>query len=58
VPLAVENDVIPLLRLVRIVEEKLVAIEIHDHQQPVAPVAVLDRNAAGLRTRQVNAAEQ
>src|SRR5687767_7368817 len=34
--------------VVRIVEEELVAVEILDHQQPVAPVAVLDRNAAGL----------
>src|SRR5207249_5883233 len=36
------------LRLVRIGEEKLVAVEILDHQQPVAPAAVLDRNAAGF----------
>src|SRR5262245_59092723 len=35
-------------RLVRIVEEKLVAVGILDHQQPVAPVPVLDRSAAAL----------
>src|SRR2546426_976582 len=34
--------------LVRIVEEKLIAIEILDDQQPVAPEAVLDRDAAGF----------
>src|SRR5882672_2841795 len=37
-----------LRRLVRIVEEKLVAVEILDHQQLVAPAAVLDRKAAGF----------
>jgi hypothetical protein len=35
-------------RLVRIGEEKLVAVEILDHQHPVAPVAVPDGNAAGF----------
>ncbi len=29
-------------------EEKLVAVEILDHQQPVGPVAILDRKAAGF----------
>ena len=36
------------MRLVRIGEEKLVAVEILDHQQLVAPAAVLDRNASGF----------
>jgi hypothetical protein len=36
------------LRLLRIVEEELVAVEILDHEQPVAPVAVLDGSAAGF----------
>ena len=35
-------------RLVRIREEKLVAVEILDDQDPVAPLAFLDRNAAGF----------
>jgi hypothetical protein len=42
------NSPLRLLRLVRIVEEKLVAVEILDHDQPVAPVAVLNGNAAGF----------
>src|SRR4051812_48354922 len=33
---------------VRIVEEKLVAVEILDHEHSVAPLAVLDRNAAAF----------
>ena len=37
-----------LLRLVRIGEEKLVAVEILDHEQLVAPAAVLDGNATGF----------
>ena len=42
------NSPIRLLRLVRIVEEKLVAVGILDHEQPVAPAAVFDGNAAGF----------
>src|SRR5258708_7863866 len=34
--------------LVRIVEEELIAVEIIDHQKPVAPRTLLDRNALGL----------
>src|SRR5258708_24247675 len=34
--------------LVRIVEEELIAVEIIDHQKPVAPRTLLDRNAPGL----------
>jgi hypothetical protein len=32
----------------RIVEEELIAVEIIDHQKPVAPRTILDRNALGL----------
>jgi hypothetical protein len=34
--------------LVRIVEEELIAVGIIDHQEPVAPGTLLDRNALGL----------
>ena len=34
--------------LVRIVEEELIAVGIVDHQEPVAPRTILDRNALGL----------
>src|SRR6266481_5690988 len=34
--------------LVRIVEEELIAVGIVDHQEPVAPPAVLDRSAPGF----------
>src|SRR5271155_4225841 len=37
--------------LVRIVEEELIAVEIIDHQEPVAPQTLLDRNALGLEFR-------
>src|SRR3954468_15029935 len=37
-----------LLRFVRVIEEKLVAVEILDNQQPVAPAAILHRSAAGF----------
>src|ERR1700688_3420339 len=37
--------------LVRIVEEELIAVEIIDHQKPVAPRTRLDRNALGLEFR-------
>lgn len=37
-----------LHRLVRIVEEKLVAVQILDDQQPITPLAILDRNAVGF----------
>src|SRR5215469_10819802 len=37
--------------LVRIVEEELIAVEIIDHQQPIAPRTLLDRNALGLECR-------
>src|SRR5579871_3917541 len=35
-------------RLVWIVEKKLIAVEIIDHQEPVAPRTLLERNALGL----------
>src|SRR5258708_36204246 len=34
--------------LARIVKEELIAVEIIDHQKPVAPRTLLDRNALGL----------
>lgn len=34
--------------LVRIGEVKLVTVEIFDHEQPVAPVTILDWNAPGF----------
>src|ERR1700730_17925697 len=37
--------------LVRIVEEELIAVGIIDHQEPVAPRTLLDRNAPGLEFR-------
>src|ERR1700682_3890704 len=37
--------------LVRIVEEELIAVGIVDHQEPVAPRTLLDRNALGLEFR-------
>src|SRR6266436_8785411 len=36
---------------VRIVEEELIAVGIIDHQEPVAPRILLDRNALGLEFR-------
>src|SRR3954454_22764278 len=38
-------------RLVGIVEEELIAVGIIDHQEPVAPRTLLDRNALGLELR-------
>src|ERR1035438_2311879 len=37
--------------LVGIVEEELIAVGIIDHQEPVAPPTLLDRNAFGLELR-------
>src|SRR5271170_4102010 len=37
--------------LVRIVEEELIAVGIIDHQEPVAPRTLLDRDAFGLEFR-------
>src|SRR6266699_1550694 len=37
--------------LARIVEEELIAVGIIDHQKPVAPRTLLDRNALGLEFR-------
>src|SRR6516225_2200908 len=37
--------------LVRVVEEELIAVGIIDHQEPVAPRTLLDRNALGLEFR-------
>src|SRR5437762_6193569 len=37
--------------LVRIVKEELIAVGIIDHQEPVAPRTLLDRNALGLELR-------
>lgn len=34
--------------LVRIVEEEVIAVEIIDHQKPIAPRTLRDRNALGL----------
>jgi len=39
--------ILPVVSL-RIVEEELIAIEILDHQKPVAPRAILDRYTPGL----------
>src|SRR3954447_20765422 len=38
-------------RLVGIVEEELIAVGIIDHQEPVAPRTLLDRDALGLEFR-------
>jgi hypothetical protein len=37
--------------LVRIVKEELIAVGIIDHQEPVTPRTLLDRNALGLEFR-------
>src|SRR5271165_2656512 len=43
--------IFPECSLVRIVEEELIAVGIIDHQKPVAPRTLLDRNALGLEFR-------
>jgi acyl-CoA reductase-like NAD-dependent aldehyde dehydrogenase len=46
-----EEEAIRLANLARIVEEELIAVGIIDHQEPVAPRTLLDRNALGLEFR-------